>query len=208
MNGVEKVVYINLASRPDRKASIERELSFVPASKIARFDAIVPTGYYNNGAFGCSMSHIAVLDLAIENGWGNCLILEDDAVWNRFEEGDAVLARLMARPYDVILLGAIGAHDGETYKATDCQTSHAYLVSKHYYTTLRDHMREGLRKHMETGDGHRYMIDMYWKLLQARDNWYAIFPVLMYQRTSHSDIQNRVMDTADLFGVSGCVTVS
>lgn len=59
------MVYINLAHRTDRKAELEKEIEIIPTEKVLRFNAIADS----NGAFGCTKSHNALLDLAIEHGW-------------------------------------------------------------------------------------------------------------------------------------------
>lgn len=59
---VEKVVYINLAKRTERRKSIEFQMEKmgIPEGKIIRFDAIEN----ENGALGCVLSHIDVLKMA------------------------------------------------------------------------------------------------------------------------------------------------
>ncbi len=68
---VDKIIYINLE---ERKEQIEEELNFLPKDKIIRFDGIKDKYGYK----GCCESHIACLNLAINNNWKNVLILEDD----------------------------------------------------------------------------------------------------------------------------------
>ena len=147
MDGVEQIVYINLAERPEKQRLIETELRrCVPKNSARRFDAIkLPnsTGYGVDGYIGSYMSHIAVLKMAMNAGWAICLILEDDAAFNRFDQGDAVLAKLMAAPYDVILLGGLGHCDPVTYRITSpCQTSIAYLVTRDYYSLRKSYVRQ------------------------------------------------------------------
>ena len=130
---IEKVVYINLDERTDRRAEIERQLSIFPSEKIVRFPAIK----HLNGAIGASMSHIAVVELAIQNDWNNVLIVEDDMIWNKFEVGYPIYEKLVSNPFDVLCLGsACVDYDRQTYKAKYVSTGTAYLVNKHYYQTL------------------------------------------------------------------------
>ncbi len=62
---VDKVVYINLAKRTDRRESIEFQLKKVgvPPEKIIRFEAIEN----ENGTLGCTLSHISVMEMAEKN---------------------------------------------------------------------------------------------------------------------------------------------
>ena len=94
-DAIEHVVYINLDERVDRKTQIQRELlSVFPAHKITRCPAIRNAV----GGIGCSMSHIAVLEMAKKEGWSNVLIVEDDYVWTpSLEEGAPVLEKLLKR---------------------------------------------------------------------------------------------------------------
>ena len=101
---VDHVVYINLDHRTDRRAEIEAELApyFAP-EKVTRFSAVKR----DNGALGCTASHIAVLEMAKANEWKNVLVVEDDAMWRpeHFEEAYGNLERL-SETYDVIMLSS------------------------------------------------------------------------------------------------------
>ena len=102
---VEHVVYINLDHRTDRLEQVTAELApYFPPEKVTRFSAI----QLDRGALGCTLSHIAVLELAKAKGWKNVLVLEDDAMWKaeQFEEAYATLDRLASNPYDAIMLSS------------------------------------------------------------------------------------------------------
>ena len=72
---IDKIIYINLEKRKDRKIEIEDELSkFDLLSNAERFNAIEN----DTGIVGCTESHLNVLKLAKERGYKNILILEDD----------------------------------------------------------------------------------------------------------------------------------
>ena len=182
---VEKVVYINLEHRTDRKAEIEKELEIIPTEKVLRFNAIADS----NGSFGCSKSHIAVLELAIEHGWSSVLVLEDDASWCNFEREYPILEKLVQKPYDVICLGVLGYSNAQTHRLSEGQTTTAYLVHSHYYPTLLNNFREALQK--------QRAVDQYWKNLQKKDMWYRVR--LMYQRPSFSDICKCTVDYSGMF---------
>ena len=195
---VEKIVYINLEHRMDRKAELEKELEIIPKEKVLRFNAIADS----NGSFGCTKSHIAVLELAIENGWSSVLVLEDDASWCNFEREYPILEKLVQQPYDVICLGALGYSDEVTHRLSSGQTTTAYLVHSHYYKTLLENFKEGLRLYIENQHiphiGYTYAIDQYWKRLQSTDTWYRVR--LMLQRPSFSDICKCNVDYKSMFG--------
>ena len=201
---VDKVVYINLDHREDRRQSILKQLEVFPSEKVLRFSAIKES----NGAIGCTKSHIAIIKMAIQNKWKNVLILEDDAIWNKFDEGYALLEKLVSKSYDVITLGiTIPKYDTRTYKLHFGCTTTAYLVDGHYYETLLDNYENGLERFLETGIDIVYAIDRHWRHLMERDNWYCIVPCLMYQASTWSDIQNRFMISCGTNGVVAPVKI-
>jgi glycosyl transferase family 25 len=193
---IEKVIYINLEHRTDRRAEIEHVLSAIPSEKILRFNAIKES----HGGIGCTKSHIAVLELAIANKWKNYLVVEDDAVWSK-NAGPSydLLLKLIQNPYDVITLGTVYAKHNSNYKLNSGQTTTAYIVQKHYYETLLQNFKEGLQGFLETGNYPVYSIDQYWKRIQPRDNWYCVIPSLMIQRAGYSDIEKSVINNGQYF---------
>ena len=179
---MDKIIYINLDERIDRREQIERELKYF---SVRRFSAIKN----DNGAIGCTMSHIAVLEMAMQEGWNNYLVVEDDMAWKSSDFGR--LTELI--DYDVILLGGYDVnYDKQTNKLTNAQSTTAYIVNQRYYGTLLRNFREGLFNLRVTGNSKIYAIDRYWKFLQKTDNWY--FVDLCYQRESYSDIENRLVN--------------
>ena len=197
---VDKVVYINLDSRPDRRTHME-EITQTFRDKVIRFPAIKETP----GAIGCTKSHIAILRRALEEKWGNVLILEDDVEWNNFDQGYAKLEHLAKSSFDVVLLGGSCIYyDQGSYKLFSGQTTTAYLVHSKYIPTLLGNFEEGLVKLQKEPHLHAlYAIDMYWKRLHSRDNWYVIMPCLMYQLPSYSDIENTFVDYRNCMNL-GC----
>jgi glycosyl transferase family 25 len=177
---IEKVIYINLEHRNDRKDQIEKQLSIFPSKKVERFNAIYEI---NRGHLGCSKSHIEVLKLAIQNNWKNYLVVEDDAEFCNFETGYKVLENLVSNPYDVIVLGGTALScDTSSYKLYNCCCTTAYMVSNHYYSRLLKNFEEGaffLDKNYNQSE--LYAIDQHWHSLQRIDNWYCVFPVLFKQ---------------------------
>ena len=199
MDTIQRVMYINLDERVDRKLQIQRELlQIFPATKIERFAAIKNA---SAGGVGCTQSHIAVLELAKKNGWSNVLIVEDDFVWANTTTGLPILAELCKQSYDVILLsGSYVDCDPSTYRLSSAQTTTAYLVSAEYYDTLLTNYKEGLAQLQKTGIYHKYALDQYWKRLQPVGRWFCVRPLLGLQRPGFSDIEGRVVDYSRYFG--------
>jgi glycosyl transferase family 25 len=197
-NFIDKVVYINLDHRTDRNEHM-KQITNTFGDKVSRFSA-VKTDY---GLIGCCMSHITILKDAIEHNYNNILVLEDDAMWNHFEQGYQILKNLASNPYDVILLGgSFVDYNKDTYKLHSAKTTTGYLVNKHYMRTLLSNFEEGL-SHLikDYSIFFDYALDAYWNRLQQRDNWYIVQPPLVYQKPSYSDICNSQVDYRPLMNV-------
>lgn len=195
---VDKVVYINLEERPDRRIQVEKELSVFPSEKVVRFNAIKQT----NGALGASMSHIAVVEMAIQNNWKNVLIVEDDMTWNKFDGGYAIYKKLVSNPFDVLILGGACVTCSSDYKAEVVSTATAYIVKNHYFKTLLETFKEGLEKFINNQElHHKYALDRIWMKLMAKDNWYIVHPPMCVQRPGYSNIENKFTNYSAQFGL-------
>ena len=73
LSDIRHAFYINLEHRTDRREQIEEELQKININA-QRFNAIRVA----NGAVGCTISHIKLLENAIHNNYPHLLILEDD----------------------------------------------------------------------------------------------------------------------------------
>ena len=195
---VDKVVYINLEERPDRRIQVEKELSVFPSEKVVRFSAIK----HKNGAIGCSMSHIAVVEMAIQNNWKNVLIVEDDMTWNKFDAGYAIYKKLVSNPFDVLCLGGASVKCNSEYKAEFVSTTTAYLVNSYYFSTLLETFKEGLENLKVHEDlQHLYALDRIWMKLMVKDSWYIVHPPMCVQRPGYSNIENKFTNYSAQFGV-------
>jgi len=187
---IEKVIYINLEHRTDRREHIEKVLEMF-GDRVHRLNAVYEP---QRGHLGCSKSHAAAMELAIRSGWKNVLIVEDDAVWNKFESGTALLEKLASHEFDVIMLGGTAVdYDKDTYKLRYCACSTAYLVNQHYYQTLLDVFNKSISM-LEASYTPRIggALDNVWNVNQKNDNWYIVIPCLMTQLTGYSDTEYHV----------------
>ncbi len=73
-NYIDKIIYINLSKRDDRREQIENELNNFQLN-YERFEAISTPDF---GIYGCGLSHLSVLKMAKDRNYKNILILEDD----------------------------------------------------------------------------------------------------------------------------------
>jgi hypothetical protein len=201
MDHIDKVVYINLDRRADRRAEIEAELDRlgVPAEKRLRFPAIAsPWGWV-----GCTKSHCEVVRMANAAGWSRVWILEDD--WTATVSPE-VFHKALSNPtiptWDVLM---VSSYVQASEPVSECplvrrgyniQTASSYIVNGSFYDRLLGNLEEAVRG-AESGGNHWDCInDQYWKRLQAdrTTTWLYFSPALGKQRASHSDLTGRYED--------------
>jgi glycosyl transferase family 25 len=188
-------IYINLEYRKDRNESILKELSKINILNPQRLNAVKT----ENGAIGCSLSHIKCLEIAIKNDYDYVMICEDDIeILNPtlFMEN---IHKFLNSPieWDVVLIA--GNNMIPYYFVTDfcikifnCLTTTGYIVKKHYYATLLNNYKEGVKNLMKEQTNASYRIDKYWLSLQNKDNWYLVVPPTIIQKEDYSDIEKKV----------------
>jgi glycosyl transferase family 25 len=194
---IDIVYYINLNYRTDRKESFLNEMKKIkfPEEKISRFQAIKN----DRGEIGCSRSHIEVLKQFINSNHNNCIIFEDDFMFQASpEKVKSSFTQLFNNniDYDVVMLAGNTINNTPTnldflLKVNNCQTASGYIVSKKFAQTLLDNYIEG-EKLLSSHDRSYYpvyAIDQYWKRLQPNSKWYIFNPSLGKQIGSYSDIE-------------------
>lgn len=195
ISDINHVFYINLEHRVDRRQNAEEQLRSVGFSP-QRFNALK----MDNGAIGCSFSHLKILETAKKEGWSHVVIVEDDVYFTQpdlFVKQTNKFLEKHEGKYDVILFSG---NNIPPYREVDdccvqvrtCQTATCYLVMNHYFDTLIDNFKTGLRLLMKEPHNHvMYALDKFWFLLQCRDRWYMIIPLSVVQKPSYSDIEKR-----------------
>lgn len=191
---IKHAFYINLQSRPDRKQHVEKQLKSIGINA-ERFNAIKMT----NGAIGCSMSHLKIIETAKSNNWEHVLIVEDDILFTNpnlfIQQFNKFLFN--HKDFDVALIAGNNLPpykkmDDTCVQVTHCQTTTGYIVQKHYYDTLIKNYKDGILLLMKNSSNHfLYAIDKYWFNLQAIHKWYLITPLTVTQREDYSDIEKR-----------------
>ena len=199
ISDIKHAFYINLASRPDRKQHVEEQLKImgIPAQ---RFNAIKLA----NGAVGCSMSHLKCLETAKENNWPHLLVIEDDIKFLDPNLFKSQMTKFLSnhKSWDVVIVGGNNVPpyqkvDDTCVKVSSCQTTTGYLVNGHYFDTLIENFRTGIKKLIENPQMHiLYAIDKYWFNIQKIHNWFLIIPLTVTQREDYSDIEKRATNYA------------
>jgi len=197
ISDIKHAFYINLDSRPDRKQHTEGQLTTI-GIHAERFKAIKLA----NGALGCSMSHLKILEMAKKNAWSHVLIMEDDIKFLKPEVFISQFDKFLEtnKTFDVVLLAGNNMPpftniDNTCIKVTRCQTTTGYLVQSHYFDTLIHNYRKGIEKLMKNPADHvLYALDKFWFHIQEKHNWFLIIPLTVVQRADYSDIEKRATD--------------
>ena len=183
---IKNIYYINLNERIDRKNHIEEQLSKLNL-KGNRFNAIKN----NNGALGCTLSHIGCLEIAVKNNFDHILVLEDDVLFLEPELFINQFNKFLQThdDWDVVFLGGNNIapytyKDDYSIKVSKCQCATAYLINTEKYIQI---VLNNFRESITQG----YPCDLYWWDLQQKDNWYLIIPMTVVQREDYSDIEKK-----------------
>jgi glycosyl transferase family 25 len=195
LDDIKNIFYINLEHRTDRKEYVESELGKI-GIKAKRFNAIK----MENGAVGCSLSHLKLLQEAVNNNLPHILIVEDDIT---FLDPDLFKTQInkffeLHDSWDVVLLAGNNMPpyeniDETCIKTSRCQTTTGYLVNGHYIKILMQNIKMGLTNLLNKPDDKtNFAIDKFWFILQQSSKWYLIIPLTVIQREDYSDIEKRV----------------
>jgi glycosyl transferase family 25 len=197
---------INLEHRHDRRAEAMQEMNraSIPTHRYsfvnAKNDAELPIR-------GCAVSHAyALADYLFSSPAPYALVLEDDFQIANVSAFTLALQSLESKtaPWDVLLL----AHNravpiapteiSDQWRVINAKTASAYIVSRSYAPRLcafffecTNHLTMAKRApaNVQSFAIRNYSHDIAWHSLQSRDNFSAVFPPLIIQRPSFSDIQ-------------------
>lgn len=197
-----KGYYINLSSRTDRNIHTKQQVQFLDF-EIERFEAIASS----DGRIGCSLSHLAIIEKAKKDELPMVFICEDDIVFKNREVFKKHLGCFLKSVdnWDVLLLGGNvvlpssfttpSLMNPYSMRVSHCQTTTGYIVKEHYYNTLINNIREGIKLLLQFPENHfSYSIDKNWLKLQKRDLWFLIYPLCVTQKKGYSDIEKKETD--------------
>jgi GR25 family glycosyltransferase involved in LPS biosynthesis len=195
MNLLENILYINLNHRTDRKTHVEQQLRAIGCHNFKRFPAII----HNNGAIGCSMSHLHCLKFAKKQNWDYVFIVEDDILFLQPHLFKLQIDRFIKQTpnFDVLLIAGNNfppfiETNSTCIQVSHCQTTTGYIVSKHYYDTLIDNINTGINNFIHNPDKPSlFAIDQWWFQLQQKDKWFLLIPIQAIQRQDYSDVEKR-----------------
>ena len=203
---MKNVYYINLDSREDRKLHVENQLKLL-GWDFKRFSAIK----HKNSALGCCLSHIALLELAIELDLEYIIIFEDDFVikdLTKFKHSFNKVINTLKPHFDVLKLGSSSLppykNTNEFYtQLTMSFCSHAYMVKKHYFKTLLTNLKQSafLLENFNIFAFHKINLncfDVWNNLLIKKDTWLQLLPLTVTQLPGYSNIEKKLVNYDNL----------
>ncbi len=204
----EKIFVINLASRPDRRREMDRQLGRLGLSlgsaEVELFRAVRPSdagGFPTLGSRGCFLSHLGVLKDAAAAGFGPILILEDDLNFaDDFMPRMAIVAEgLRLRNWSIFYGGyrvrTSLVHDGDGLAAVApseaVDTLHFVGLDTAVIRPLIAYLEAQLDRAPGDPEGGPMHVDGSYNLFRQAhpqfSTWLAV-PELGYQRASRTDI--------------------
>lgn len=204
MEFIDKIMYINLDSRADRKVQLEEQFARVgiPSNKIERFSAL---RHPNSNCAGCNLSHATALRKAYDSGYQNILILEDD--FNFIDDVELIHKSLSGffkevdGSWDAVLL-TFGNQESIPYsdllsRCNSAKNAAAYLVNRKQMLELSNLIFEAVEPLASTNMHWIYQNDIIWQKCMKNNNWYHFNKRLGYQRAGFSDLSQCYRDYTD-----------
>ncbi|MBE4963665.1 glycosyl hydrolase family 25 [Enterobacter cloacae complex sp. P24RS] len=198
----DKVIYINLKERHDRKNTIKKELRSlgIPPHLIHRVEAT----RHLVGQIGRARSHLAAVETAISEGWGNVLILEDNMIFDTTAEAkerlNAFLQTLKKIDWHCALLSTryrkvitLKSTD-RIVKPVDAGSACAYAVHRDYRDTMRACFATATGYLLKGGSPHEYALENTWLPLMQQHRWIGMYPVAGHPTPGMSDTEGCVVD--------------
>ena len=187
-------VCINLDRRPDRWQRMQTEFARHGVEGVHRFSAVdgatvqLPENWkHTAGAYGCLLSHVAVIQQARELGQQSVLIFEDDAVLDpEFETKFASFVEQVPSDWDMLYFGAL--HNDEPVRVRD----HVFRISKANSTFAYALKHTVFDAFVELNQRAEHVLDVNAYALQQRFNCYCFLPNLAWVQIEYSDVQNRL----------------
>ena len=197
MNHIDKIYYINLDTRKDRREEIEKEFEKmeIPLEKIERFQAIKE----KYGMIGCSKSHLSVLKLALKNNYENTIIFEDDFQFLvTKEEFHSLLKQFFEKYKDnfdfCYLQYNLKENQDKDHIVGYARKTHGaagYIINKRILKQYIEILESATDNLIKTHKHWIYACDVCWHSLQKSGESFYFKQRIGKQRASFSDISNR-----------------
>jgi len=187
----EQIFCINLDSRPDRWEDFLKEAKKIGIQdRVTRFSGVVPPS--GDGAVGCKVSTLKIIELAKEKNLKNFLIFEDDVVFSKDTVKNMVFSiHQLPEDWDMFYLGINLKKQSFKYspnlvKVEGGRTTHAVAYRNSIYQKILQENSLDVNQKIDLE------IDKYYELkVHPCKNVYCSYPLVASQREGYSDIQNR-----------------
>lgn len=196
-HNIDKIFYINLDYRNDRRKQIEDQLKeYGLYDRSERFSAFRTP---NQGILGCTMSHCEVFKIAKERNYKNILILEDDFEFivskEDFENQINQFFNCQVEYHVCMISYNLFQSQPTDYpfllKVNEAQTASGYIVHQSFYDKLIELYERNIPLLRDTGYHWIYANDQCWKELQPNSKWYCFQERCGKQRDGFSDNSNK-----------------
>lgn len=204
---IDKIYCISIDSRNDRREYLKTQ--FEKFKNEVSFQIVQK---HSDPIKGCLESHIQCIQDAKNNNYQNILIFEDDILIN-----EKILTTIdninIPNDFDMFYLG-YHVNNGIKYgrnimKIFSAQTTHAYIMNQQVFDFVLENINKDWGSISEWSVRNKYekltnfnvrAIDLFYSkwIHHHRNNSYAIYPILVYQKPDFSDIENRVIDYRNL----------
>lgn len=142
---------------------------------------------HSAGAYGCLLSHLAVVGEARDSGAANILIFEDDVILDlQFQQKSARFIKEVPDDWDMIYFGAL--HKDEPVKISEHVGRITKANSTFAYVLKRTVFDEFIALNARAED----VLDMNSYHLQQRFRCYCFLPNLAWVAAEYSDVQKRI----------------
>lgn len=187
-------VCINLDRRPERWERMQAVFARHGITDVIRVAAVdgaavtLPAHWrHTAGAYGCLLSHVAVVRQARELGAQSVLIFEDDAVLDpEFASKFASFIEQAPADWDMLYFGALHTDEplkisGHVFRITKANSTFAYALKHTVFDAF-----------LELNARAEHVLDVNAYELQQRFNCYCFLPNLAWVQLEYSDVQNRL----------------
>jgi GR25 family glycosyltransferase involved in LPS biosynthesis len=195
MEKIDKIIYINMDARADRRTVLLKEFDRVgfTEEKIIRFPASSYNGCPNSG---CLLSHANVLEMAYDMDLQNVLVIEDDFIFiddvKKIHDDISAFFELNIN-WDVVMLTTCAAIIAEPTNQLISRISSsgngaAYLVNRSMMLELSTLFKSNVENLFSTKQHWVYQNDILWKTIMPSSQWYMFNHYLGYQKEGYSDL--------------------
>jgi glycosyl transferase family 25 len=190
------IYFINLSHRADRREIFERQMQNLNISRFFRFDAHIDA----DGALGCSLSHLDLLQNAPLAQDRVLMICEDDIQFavDGDELNRIVLEFLRDNRLDVLCLGhneKNGIPISKDFMITSkTRTMSCYLVKSCARSSLIDDAKRSVRLLKAGVERKRAAVDVTWRRSQKKHIFAFPRNRMAFQMASYSDIERGLVD--------------